>query len=179
MILLLLACGGDRDFDGFAGSDDCEPDDPEVYPGAPDVPGDGIDSDCDGEDAPYRFVGEWNLLDLEAVFAGIQAVVPGDSFGTITVHDAQTMSTSMTVRVSPELVSLTLPLNVDGLVSPLPDTHAFHMSITDVLLDEQINIEWDCAVDPTSDAAEDTLWCGGALLVLGVNLDASATFERR
>jgi hypothetical protein len=32
--------------------DDCDDGDAEVYPGAPDDPGDGVDGDCDGADAP-------------------------------------------------------------------------------------------------------------------------------
>ncbi len=41
----------DADDDGFNDVDECAPDDPNIYPGAPDVPGDGIDQDCDGMDA--------------------------------------------------------------------------------------------------------------------------------
>ena len=44
----------DADGDGYedaaCGGDDCDDSDPGVYPGAPEVCGDGIDQDCDGSD---------------------------------------------------------------------------------------------------------------------------------
>lgn len=45
----------DRDGDGVGshfGGDDCDEGDPARHPGAPEVPGDGIDQDCDGIDPP-------------------------------------------------------------------------------------------------------------------------------
>jgi hypothetical protein len=43
----------DADGDGYyAEDDDCDDGDDTIYPGAPEAAGDGVDSDCDGEDDP-------------------------------------------------------------------------------------------------------------------------------
>ncbi len=57
----LLRWAADVDRDGQAavlGSHDCAPFDPTRFPGAPDIPGNGIDENCDGEDAAPLAAGE-------------------------------------------------------------------------------------------------------------------------
>jgi arylsulfatase A-like enzyme len=50
LLLALFDFDHDRHL-GFAGGDDCAPRDPRIHPGAVDIIGNGVDEDCDGEDA--------------------------------------------------------------------------------------------------------------------------------
>ena len=47
----LFSLCDDCDRDGFTSEADCDDNDPTIHPGAEDIAGDGIDQDCNGEDA--------------------------------------------------------------------------------------------------------------------------------
>ena len=78
LVAPLLATGRqmlDFDHDGYAGllgGGDCDDSDPNVHPGAVDLPGDGVDDDCDGHDAPLP------VLPPPARFAAVPDAVPRD-----------------------------------------------------------------------------------------------------
>lgn len=40
----------DADSDGYGVSQDCDDENDQIYPGAPETAGDGVDSNCNGED---------------------------------------------------------------------------------------------------------------------------------
>ncbi len=86
----------DGDGDGrlsFMGENDCDPDDPTIYAGAPEIPNNGIDEDCDGVDLDLTFPSQtpkprWDFpvpedvpRRLNVVLISIDAVAPAHMSG--------------------------------------------------------------------------------------------------
>ena len=70
----------DNDEDGYISCEDCNDEDAEVYPGAFDLPGDGIDADCDGA-IPTRTshpITKTSKSSSDQVDVPVTAQVPGD-----------------------------------------------------------------------------------------------------
>ena len=72
----------DLDADGWSEADgDCDDDDAAVYPGAEDPRGDGVDSDCDGEDGVFPDTPPPDgilVCSVEELDAAVEAALPGD-----------------------------------------------------------------------------------------------------
>ena len=83
-VIGLLGCPlvpADEDNDGFTVADgDCDDSDVTVYPGAVDIPGDGIDQNCDGEDAVQSSPPscEIEIVPLLATVVGDSVVIEWD-----------------------------------------------------------------------------------------------------
>jgi len=90
----------DQDGDGVLGSEDCDDQDDLVYPGAPEVPGDGIDQDCSGADAADCFA------DLDGDGYGSLAIVNDgacEDGGLVTLGDDCDDTDPATFPGAPEL----------------------------------------------------------------------------
>jgi Ca2+-binding RTX toxin-like protein len=65
----------DRDRDGSFAGTDCNDLDPSIRPGGPDIPGDGIDQNCNGSDAPFPPITTEFKLNFEKAKTGTRVKV--------------------------------------------------------------------------------------------------------
>ena len=79
----------DRDGDGIAPPADCRDNNATVWPGAPEIPGNGIDDDCAGGDAPARITADvkngWRVTRTRARVLRLR-VVDAPAGATVTVR---------------------------------------------------------------------------------------------
>lgn len=181
-LLGLAACGADEvvdaDWDGIPAGQDCDDGDPEVYPGAPDAPGDGVDADCDGVDPEHAYMGEWSVVELTADFSSLTVIMPGLSTGSLLLED-ESADLEVNVTIDPELVGyeLSLDLVFTGSASPVDAEDAVRIYLEGNVGNEQSTMELDCAViHDEGEEADGFLACEGALKALDANLLTSALF---
>ncbi|MCO4771780.1 MAG: putative metal-binding motif-containing protein, partial [Deltaproteobacteria bacterium] len=79
-LFLLLGCPtGDLDGDGVSAPQDCDDEDPSVFPGAAEVCDNGVDDNCDGAAPECRRLGS---ITLGAQFGGYVGPSAGAGFGS-------------------------------------------------------------------------------------------------
>ena len=177
-LLLLTACAAqDADFDGFPDGEDCDDSDPFTYPGAPDDPADGADSDCDGVDPDHAFVGAWTLDSLVAVYSSFSFLVEDASTGEMDIGSEMDAQMELSSTLNPDLtdgIPYPIELALDGEASPLYGPGLAEVYLSGEALGESVELSLGCAVSD-----EQRLLCDGALLIYGTSLDTSATFSAR
>lgn len=180
--MLLVGCATDNDGDGFAVEDDCNDENADVYPDAEETIGDGIDSNCDGEDPNFDYVGDWDLKSMlfqfdddGEIYDLLQYYPDGSGTFSVTPELYGRLATSHTFTDEDGTAGYDLLLFGD--VSPMADVARFSMDLTGYFaepddLSNQLSLDgdWECTV-----AAEE-LSCAGAVIYDDLELDLSAVF---
>jgi hypothetical protein len=175
MIALFFACAPtDVDADGFAAAEDCDDADPFVYPGAYDAPADGVDADCVDGDPPQPFVDSWTLDDVYASYSGVDLFVEDTASGFLVLRDDTTAELEITATISALVTGSEVAITVvmAGTWSEAPGDGSFVVYAEGLNYEEQMHINWACAVD------EDVIDCDGELKALGGSFATDATFTR-
>jgi hypothetical protein len=172
--------GDDTDFDGVPNGQDCNPDDADVYPGAYDAPGDGIDADCDGEDPAHDWVGEWQVVDMQALYTTYPILVPGTGEGTLVVDADGDAELDARAALDPSLTGVPFEVFADLTHSG----HAAPQARVDQLmlyLDGEVEAPGLAEVsyaDMLCTADADAMHCEGTLKALEITLDTDVWLER-
>ena len=181
LLLGLAACKGpvDADFDGFTAEEDCDDQDPYVYPGAPDSPEDGVDGDCVGGDATLDYPGAWTITDLRASYSGVEIFVPGTATGALELAADRSAAVQFSATLS-EVVAgyeIGIELAMAGDWSALADPSDLTLyaeggiALGDTY-SETVHVAWDCTQQGEAMA------CDGELKAVGGSLDAEVALER-
>lgn len=173
LVISLLGCAKDADMDGFAGKDDCNDEDPFVYPDAPEVPGDGIDADCAEGDPVPTWYGDWHIEDMTATYSGIQLFVEGTGDGDLST-DGSNATLTVIGTLNPDVVGgeFTVTVNLEGYTSPIPMSQVFSLYAEGDNYEERMHADWECWEEDPG------LLCTGEFKALDASLDADVVLVR-
>lgn len=145
---LLVGCGpADEDGDGFNVEEDCDDTNADIYPDAPEVVGDGVDSDCDGEDPPHPFVGDWNLTSISMEYDGYDIFAQTTNSGTLKI----TEGLAATVDVTGTEDGYAIELDLTGTADPGDEVGDFDLEVNGTLVYDgdtyAVSGDWDCTTE--------------------------------
>lgn len=169
LLVLLVGCAPiDEDHDGASPPDDCDDADPTVYPGAPDTPGDGVDSDCVDGDPPHAWLGDWTVTTLTAEYAGLSFFEAGTGGGTLSVGEDFAVALTVSGTLNEDIIGTAAPVAITlaGTSSPVYGPDRFELYAEGDNYDELMHADWDCGLEAG------VLVCGGELKALDIGLDA-------
>ncbi len=158
-----LVCNEDKDGDGYSKSVDCLDANPNVHPGTVDIPGNGVDEDCDGTDAkPWNFV----LLVLEShralntghlvPYGAVDSATPFlDSLAHAGHYWTRMITSGLPTIHALMSIHLSIPQHPTRFISS-EFTHLSHRSFTTVLARHGYKTHYFSAADPAWD--NETPW---------------------
>ena len=170
----------DSDFDGVPDGSDCAPNDPSIYPGAYDAPGDGIDADCDRVDPPHAWRGTWEVVDVQAIYSTYAILLPGGSTSQLSIADDGEAIFEASALLDPALTGLSLDVFADiahtGTAAPLarPDQLMLYLE-GEVAIPGLLETSY---ADLLCTQEADTLDCAGTLKALDITLETYVTLGR-
>ena len=95
--------GDDQDGDGYVGgcdAADCDDSNTSIFPGAPEVPGDGVDRDCDGNDDPDTPLSDANPVYVATTSSCLNMATPSDSNPGTASQPVETLAKALELAIA-------------------------------------------------------------------------------